>query len=192
MKLEYTGKNDIVQRNFDRLAADLGPRAPTGPAGGALAGTYPNPTLAFNSVVKARSAYHGGGAVSVPNTGADVSMDTSMTITTGPTAEIWVFFGSMLVRADSANDTVLRGRIADFTTGAEIGVGFTQRAYYNGVNANLSGFSTIALTGVYSIAASTSRVIGGQCRVQGGFGGVAFEGGVTHNRILGIKVTDWA
>jgi len=89
---------------------------------------------------------NGGGDVAIPAGGAltpllhldGSQVGFTITVPSDAPAERWWLHGSMLVRADSANDTPIKVHLRT-TGGTDLAVWHSQRAYYGG-SANLQAW----------------------------------------------------
>lgn len=138
MKLPFVIKDRSVQANFDALARVV------------------DETWLYDEV-------NGGADVAIPNnnvwqnvvhaSGSPVGF--TLTVPAGVPNQLWSLQGSVLLRADSANDTPLKGGI--LINGAEYAIGHVQRAYTGGT-LNLQGWSLATMSRLVTLVPGSYTV----------------------------------
>jgi len=139
---------------------------------------------------------NGGADVGVPNTGAYVDLVDSagvalkFTLTTGDRPETFKFEGHVIVRADSANDTGMQGKVYCPSPAEDYGHGYTGRLYW-GATANLQQWHTIPILGVVALPANVSREIRCAVKIEGGsaFGGFYHRATTRRSQFMATNLT---
>lgn len=133
---------------------------------------------------------NGGADVGVPNTDTDTFLvdsggtQLSFTITTGAAAEVWEFYGQAMVRADSANDTLMRFFI--YAGSIVAGATWGQRIYWG--TAAMQGWTTLVIAGSRAtLPANSSYLVRGAVKAGPNFGGL-----YSRNLISGAGSGSWS